>query len=201
MTHTQQNKNVCRCRLQRLTALASPAATPLCHFLQGRWQQGGLADGLSAFGGTDKYGTMGGEAAKPTYTTVRCYDHGTCSRRHPNRCRLPLHYAPLGHNLPPAAARLQADVGLGPKARDDNFGFANDKPAPLQLERIDEDVTLRGVCKVQGTCAFELWWQTCMSVLRLHLERTADQSKMLAVIVAPGQRAVDSSAGRHLWLR
>ncbi|KAI3424220.1 hypothetical protein D9Q98_009576 [Chlorella vulgaris] len=83
---------------------AQPHDTP--ERFKGRWQQGGLADGLSAFGGTDKYGTMGGEAAKPTYTT--------------------------------------ADVGLGPKARDDNFGFANDKPAPLQLERIDEDVTLRG---------------------------------------------------------
>ena len=39
--------------------------------------------------------------------------------------------------------RLQADVGLGPKG--DQFGFLHDKaPAPLQLERIDEDATLQG---------------------------------------------------------
>ncbi len=36
-------------------------------------------------------------------------------------------------------------MGLGPKARDEKFGFMQEKappPTPLQLERIDEDATL-----------------------------------------------------------
>lgn len=49
--------------------------------------------------------------------------------------------APACCHLP---LNLQADVGL--KAREDSkqFAFLNDKPPPLQLERIEEDAALQG---------------------------------------------------------
>jgi hypothetical protein len=58
---------------------------------------------------------------------------------------------------------LQADIGLGPKAREDNFGFMHDnKPAPLQLERIDEDATLQGGLASDG---WDAPWPTPYSPL------------------------------------
>lgn len=94
--------------------------------------------------------------------------------------------------LLPAAATLQADVGLnaprggGEDKSPGNYMYMHDKPAPapLQLERIEEDATLQGGCgrwrRAQGAgrlghtqqtcgaarCSIHLWaqpWPDCLS--------------------------------------
>jgi hypothetical protein len=57
---------------------------------------------------------------------------------------------------------VQADVGLGPKARDEKFGLMHDKaPAPLQLERIDEDAALQGARPLGSV----LCWRSFVAML------------------------------------
>ena len=49
--------------------LTSPVTSLCCAALQGRWQQGGLGDGLAAYDGAQRYGALG-EPSKPAYTTT-----------------------------------------------------------------------------------------------------------------------------------
>ena len=141
-----------------------PAPPLHCAALQGRWQQGGLGDGLAAYDGAQRYGGLG-EASKPAYTTTVSvcvcvgWDYmGGCGgwvQGHPvQRASSGGKAVRAQPPLPPTAPNLlllplllpQADVGLKARGEDGKpFGFMHDKaPAPLQLERIEEDATLQG---------------------------------------------------------